>query len=56
MVRAEADLNKAKQHVRGLQDLMTSLNADPAARARTAMDLADAQVEAESAEKILASV
>jgi hypothetical protein len=35
---------------------MTSLNADPAARARTAMDLADAQVEAESAEKILASV
>jgi hypothetical protein len=43
---SEADLNKAKQHVRGLQDLMTSLNADPAARARTAMDLADAQVEA----------
>src|SRR5262245_32001569 len=48
VVRAEADLNKAKQHVRGLQDLMTSLNADPAPRARTAMDLADAQVEAES--------
>ena len=56
VVRAEADLNKAKQYVHGLQDLMTSLNADPAARARTAMDLADAKVEAESAEKILASV
>ena len=35
---------------------MASLNADLAARARTAMDLADAEVEAESAEKILASV
>jgi multidrug resistance efflux pump len=56
VVRAEADLNKAKQHVRGLQELMASLEADPAARARTAMELADAQVEAESAEKILASV
>jgi multidrug resistance efflux pump len=54
VVRAEADLNKAKQHVRGLQELMTSLSADAAARA--AMELADAEVEAESAEKILASV
>jgi multidrug resistance efflux pump len=53
-VRAEADLNKAKQHVRGLQELMTSLQADAAARA--AVELADAKVEAESAEKILASV
>ena len=56
VIRAEADLNKAKQHVSGLQDLMTNLNADPAARARMAMDLADAEVEAKSAEKILASV
>jgi multidrug resistance efflux pump len=56
VVRAEADLNKAKQHVRGLQELMASLEADPATRARTTMELADAQVEAESAKKILASV
>ena len=34
VVRAEADLNKAKQHVRGLQELMTSLDAD-ACRARS---------------------
>ena len=54
VVRAEADLNRAKQHVRGLQELMTSLEADAAARA--AMELADAKVEAENAEKILASV
>lgn len=52
VVRAEADLNKAKQHIRGLQELMTSIDADAAARARTAMDLAEAEVEAESAEKI----
>jgi multidrug resistance efflux pump len=56
VVRAEADLNKAKQHVRGLQELMASLNADLAARARTAIDLAEAEVEAESGERILASV
>ena len=54
VVRAEADLNKAKQHVRGLQKLMTGLEADAAARA--AMELAEAEVEAESAERILASV
>jgi multidrug resistance efflux pump len=54
VVRAEADLNKAKQHVRGLQKLMTGLEADAAARA--AIDLAEAEVEAESAERILASV
>jgi multidrug resistance efflux pump len=54
VVRAEADLSRAKQHVRGLQQLMTSLEADAAAR--VAMELADAKVEAESAEKILASV
>jgi multidrug resistance efflux pump len=56
VVRAEADLNKAKQHVSGLQELMTRLEADAAARARTAMELAEAEVEAESAGKILASV
>ena len=54
VVRAEADLNRAKQHVRGLQELTTSLEAEAAARA--AMELADAKVEAENAEKILASV
>ena len=54
VVRAEADLNRAKQHVRGLQELTTSLEADAAARA--AMELAGAKVEAENAEKILASV
>jgi multidrug resistance efflux pump len=53
VVRAEADLNKARQRVRGLQELMTNLEADAAARA--AMDLADAKVEADGAEKILAS-
>ena len=54
VIRAEADLNKAKQHVRGLQALMTSFEAGAAARA--AMELGDAKVEADSAEKILASV
>ncbi|HEY9521472.1 MAG TPA: HlyD family efflux transporter periplasmic adaptor subunit, partial [Methyloceanibacter sp.] len=56
MVKAEAEVDKAKQRLRGLQELMTSLEADPAARARTAMELADAQVDAETSEKILASV
>jgi multidrug resistance efflux pump len=56
VVRAEADVEKAKQRVRGLQALMTSLDADPAARARTAMDLANAETDAATAEKILASV
>jgi multidrug resistance efflux pump len=56
VVRAEADLDKAKQHVRGLREMMTSLDADPAARARAALEFASAQIEAESAEKILASV
>ena len=54
MVRAEADLNRAKQHVRGLQELMTSLEAEAVARA--AMELANAKVEVENAEKVLASV
>jgi multidrug resistance efflux pump len=54
VVRAEADLDKAKQRVRGLQELITGLEADAAARA--AMELADAKVAAEGAEKILASV
>jgi hypothetical protein len=56
VVKAEADLDKAKQRVRGLRELMTSLEDDPAARARTAMELADAEVDAETSEKILASV
>jgi multidrug resistance efflux pump len=54
VVRAEADLDKAKQRVRSLQEPTTGLEADVAARA--AMELADAKVEAEGAEKILASV
>jgi multidrug resistance efflux pump len=56
VVRTQADLDKAKQRVSDLQELMASLNADPAARARMATDLAHAEVEAKSAEKILASV
>ncbi len=56
VIRAEADLKRARQRVLGLEELMTSLEADPIARARTAMDLADAKVIAETAEKILASV
>src|SRR5262249_17937073 len=55
ITRAEADLDKAKQHVRGLRDLMTSLDSDPEGRARVAMELADAEVEVEGAEKILTS-
>jgi multidrug resistance efflux pump len=43
VVKAEAEVDKAKQRLRGLQELMTSLEADPAARARTAMELADAR-------------
>ena len=54
VVRAEADLNTAKQRVGGLQELMTSLETDAAARAAT--ELAGAKVEVENAEKILASV
>jgi multidrug resistance efflux pump len=55
VVKAEADLERARQRVSGLQDLMSSLDADPAARARTAVDLAGARVDADAAEKILAS-
>jgi multidrug resistance efflux pump len=55
VVKAEADLDKARERVRGSQELMSSLDADPSARARTAMELADAQVDVESAEKILTS-
>jgi multidrug resistance efflux pump len=43
VVKAEAEVDKAKQRLRGLQELMTSLEADTAARARTAMELADAR-------------
>jgi multidrug resistance efflux pump len=56
VLKAEADLDRARQHVRGLQELMSGLDADPSARARTAMELADAKVEVESAEKILTGV
>jgi multidrug resistance efflux pump len=56
VVSAEADLDKARQQVRGLEELMRSLDADPAARARAALELADARVGVESAQKILASV
>jgi multidrug resistance efflux pump len=55
VVRAEADVERAKQRVRGLQELMTSLAADPAASARATMELADARVVATTAEAILAS-
>jgi multidrug resistance efflux pump len=55
VVRAEAELERAKERIRGLQELMTTLEADAAARARTAMELADARVVATSAETILAS-
>ena len=55
VVRAEADLERARQRVSGLQDLMSSLEADPAARARAAIELAGARVDADAAEKILAS-
>jgi multidrug resistance efflux pump len=56
MVRAEADVGRAKQRLRGLEELMSGLEADPALHARTAMELADAKIEAETAEKILTSV
>lgn len=56
LLKAEADLDRARQHVSGLQELLSGLDADPSARARTAMELADAKVDAESAEKILAGV
>lgn len=56
MIRAEADLARARQRARGLQELIMQLDADPIARARTEIDLADAKVVAETAEKILASV
>jgi multidrug resistance efflux pump len=55
VARAEAEVERAKQRIRGLQELMTSLDNDTVARARTAMDLADAKVVATTAETILAS-
>ena len=56
VVRAEAELERARQRVRGLKELMSGLATDPLSRARAAMELADAQVEADTAEKILLSV
>lgn len=56
MVKAEADAARAKERVSGLNELLSSLDSDPAARARTAIDLAAAKVEANAADKILESV
>jgi multidrug resistance efflux pump len=56
VVKAEADVERAKQRVSGLQGLMSSLDSDPVARSRAAMELADAKVDADAAEKILESV
>lgn len=55
VARAEAELERAKQRVRGFQDLLPSLDGDAAARARAEMDLADAKVVAATAETILVS-
>ena len=55
LARAEAEVERAKQRVRGLQELLTSLDSDAAGRARAEMDLADAKVVAATAETILAS-
>jgi hypothetical protein len=56
VIRAETDLERARQRVKGLKELITGLDADPALRARTAMQLANAEVKVAGAEKILASV
>jgi multidrug resistance efflux pump len=55
VARAEAELERAKQRVRGFQDLLPSLDGDAAARARAEMVLADAKVVAATAETILVS-
>jgi multidrug resistance efflux pump len=54
VVRAEADLDKARQRLLRLQELTANAGPDPAARA--GLDLADAQADAAATEKILASV
>src|SRR6476469_5884116 len=57
VVRAEADVERAKQRVSGLQELMSSsLDSDPGARSRAPMELADAKLDADAAEKILESI
>jgi multidrug resistance efflux pump len=56
VARAEAELERAKQRVRGWQELLPSLDGDAAARARAEMELQDAKVVAATAETILASV
>ncbi len=56
VLRAEADVARAEQRVRGLQELMPKLASDPIAQARTSLELADAKIEAETAGKILAGV
>jgi multidrug resistance efflux pump len=55
VARAEAELERAKQRVRGFQELLPSLDGDAAARARAEMKLEDAKVVAATAETILAS-
>jgi hypothetical protein len=55
VTRAEAELERAKQRVRGLQELM-NLETDPAARARGGIKLAAAKVVATTAGAVLASV
>jgi biotin carboxyl carrier protein len=53
VIRAEAELERAKQRVSGLQGLMAQRDADPVAHARNDMELAEAKVVAASAEKVL---
>lgn len=55
VARAEAELERAKQRVRGFQELLPRLDGDAAARARAEMELEDAKVVAATAETILAS-
>jgi hypothetical protein len=56
IVRAEADVDKARQRVSGLKQLQASLDAGSVTRATTVMDIANAEAEVAAAEKILASL
>lgn len=55
VARAEAQVERAKQRVRGWQELLPSLDGDAATRARAEMELADAKVVAATTETILTS-
>jgi multidrug resistance efflux pump len=55
VAKAEGEVDRAKERLRGLKELASSLDADPSSRARTAVELADAEVEVKTAETILAS-